>query len=301
MLRRLLLCVALALFPALASAQITPPGFPPGTFNSRAPIDAAGGAPPSFTGPCDISACTGAYGFIAGTAAYASAHSPAVDICDTATCGTTVTINFLSTGLWDAATAAANAVCSVSCSATNFYDSTGNLHPAPFTTGTRPTIAFGNLGTCSAAIAIVTGGTFKTAAFTSVPTWSMVGIAERTTSLTTEQYFIGSTTGTALGWFTAATQGHAYAGAASATVTGVTDSAYHAFVFVSGTSGSLNIDSLTPTTINTGGTAVADLFIMADSFGNRQLSGRFIFAAMMPSAVTASTMNTNLHSQCGGF
>lgn len=299
MLRRLLLCVALALFPALASAQITPPGFPPGTFNSRAPIDATGGAPPSFTGPCDISACTGAYGFIAGTAAYASAHSPAVDICDTATCGTTVTINFLSTGLWDAATAAANAVCLVSCSAKNFYDSTGNAHPAPFSTGTMPVIAFGSLGTCSAAVSAGLS-TFKTAAFTSVPTWSMVGIAERTGALTTEQYFIGSTTGTALGWFTAANQGHAYAGAGSGSISGVTDSAYHAFVFVSGTSGSLNIDSLTPTTINTAGTAVADLFLMTDSFGQR-INGRFVFAAMMPSAITPSTMNTNLHSQCGGF
>jgi len=55
-------------------------------------------------------------GFLmACTNAYAASNGAAAIVCDTATFATCTTINFLTNGNFDAATAAASASCSVAC------------------------------------------------------------------------------------------------------------------------------------------------------------------------------------------
>lgn len=252
----------------------------------------------SYVGPCDVSACTAAYGFFSGTAAYATAHSPAIDLCDVASCSVLVTINYLSTGYWDAATAAASASCAVSCWVTKFYDSSGHGADAPVTGGTRAVVAFNSLGSCSAAVSS-SGGIYLSSTFTSVPSpWSLVGVGERTGSFTSEGYVVGAVGAASLG-FSNAVNTARFDGGSGLTLS-VTDSAYHAFVGLSGASGSLNVDSLTPTTGNAGTNSLTAVELMSDSFGNR-LIGNLVFGALMPSSVTPSTMNANLHAKCGGW
>ena len=193
MLPAVLLLVGIAHF-ALAQG-ISVPGAPKigqaGTgigFAAKAPTSGGGGG--GYSGPCDAATisggCTSAVGFLSGTAAYSTALSPAVDICDTATCTTTATINFLATGYWDAATAAASAPCTVACSPSKFYDSTGNGNALPVNGTAYGQISFNVLGSCSGLIRTVISGPsvsnpyYLSSTFTTLTQpYSLITLAER--------------------------------------------------------------------------------------------------------------------------
>lgn len=286
------------LAPVPASAQMTMSGVG-GGFGA-----AAGGA---FSGPCDaVAGATVFYGFVSCSAAYATAHSAAADVCDMATCTTVVTINFLSTGYWDAATAAASAACTTACVVKQFYDSSGNAHTIPANSGQYGQVVFNVLGSCSGLThtATYTTGPDYRVAITSVPTpYSFVGLTTRhSTAVTTQQYIIGSSSGggAGLGFAGAANTAQVYA-SSTLSLSSVSDATFHAMVAINlGTASStLNVDG-TASTGNMGTQAIASIEYGSDPFGSF-MQGYAVAAGLWPSAVTASTMNTNIHSLCGGF
>ena len=100
-----------------ASAQIMPPGFPPGVFLNRGPLDYS--AAPSYTGPGDT--ISGASVFhscaIAYNAAYAAGLNKACNMRRQSD-NTTQDINFLATGYINAASAASFAGTDATCTGT---------------------------------------------------------------------------------------------------------------------------------------------------------------------------------------
>lgn len=119
MMRKLLLVWAV-IFAVIGAAfgQLPLTGVGPGGF---------GGGGVSYQGPGDtVSGATMFIGLTAYNAAYATGSNPAADICDSATMAVCSTINILSTGYFDAASASASLACAVSCSFKRLYDQTGN-------------------------------------------------------------------------------------------------------------------------------------------------------------------------------
>jgi len=85
----------------------------------------------SYQGPGDIvSGATAWWGLRGYNGAYATGSSPAIVVCDTATFSTCSTINILSNGNLDAATAAGSPACATACVIQSFTDQTGNGHTA---------------------------------------------------------------------------------------------------------------------------------------------------------------------------
>ncbi len=265
----------------------------------------AGGA--TFSGPCDATAgATLFFGFVSCSAAYATAHSAAADVCDLATCTTTVTINFLSTGYWDAATASASSACATACVVKQFYDSTGNGHTIPVNAGSYGKIVFNVLGSCSGlthTASYSTGPQYRVA-ITSVATpYSLMALTSRnSTAVTTQQYAVGSSSsgGAGLGFTGTANTAGVYA-SSNLSLGSVSDAAFHAMIAINlGTASStLNVDGVAATG-NMGSLAIASVDFGSDPFGSFT-QGYVVAGGLWPSAVTASTMNTNLHSLCGGF
>ena len=105
---------ALAQSPAL-------PGFPPGAILGRGAIDAAS---LSYTGPCDVSGvtCAAYVGVRAANASYATGSNHAINAYNGSS---TFTINILTTGQIDAATATTDCT-SPTCTVSQGDDQTGN-------------------------------------------------------------------------------------------------------------------------------------------------------------------------------
>lgn len=271
-------------------------------FCSRVTVSGA-----TYSGPCDaIAGATAFIGFLSCSASFASAHNPAVDIADQSTHLVTATINFLSSGYWDAATAAASSPCSVACVATKFYDSSGNSNDFPVDAGKYGLITFNALNTCSAVGLSGTyagSPTYRSSLFTSVnQPLSMVAIANRTGNVTTKQYVLGGEDGggSAIGFSNSANTADFY-DSSEITLGSVADNSWHALVGIgNGASGSISADGST-NAANAGTQAVSRLKFGADNFGSNLSAGLLIAGGMWPSSVNISTMNTNLHSLCGGF
>lgn len=122
------LALALALFPALAAAQQSNRAFPPGTFQNRAALDAAGGGGGGYTGPGDVvSGAAVWYGLRGYNAAYATGSNPAVDITDQAG-SNPLTVNILTNGNLDVATISAwvTAHSVTTIRIAKLYDQTGS-------------------------------------------------------------------------------------------------------------------------------------------------------------------------------
>jgi hypothetical protein len=291
--------LSLLLAAAPVSAQMMSTGIGGGGFG--------GAAGASFSGPCDaVSGAKVFLGFVSCSAAYASALSPAADICDEAARTTCTTINFLATGYWDAATAAASASCATACVVSKFYDSSGNGNDAPVDAGHYGKITFNSLGSCSAignsTVIGTTSPGYKTAAITTInQPWSMAGIVKRVTNTTNERYLIGSSSGggAALGFSNTPGLGNFYA---SAPVTQTaTDNAWHALIGIgNGASGSMSVDGSTQGG-NAGTQTISNIYFATDAFGSNLNGSQGVAAGIWPSSVSVSTLNANLHSLCGGF
>ena len=107
-------------------------------------------AAPSYTGPGDVvSGATAWYGFRAYNAAYATGANPAADVCDSG--GTNcITINILSNGNFDTATASGATACGGNpcVSISKMYDQTGHAnHILQATNASRPLLGFNCIGT----------------------------------------------------------------------------------------------------------------------------------------------------------
>lgn len=160
-----------------AQAQFAPPGFPPGTFQSRAALDAA--PAPSFTGIGDVvSSATAWYGLRAYNASYASSTGKAANIrrasdnvqCDfdVTTAGgfglTTATCNSSTQGGVSYATFVgtdAASSCTTSSFAATCLGTTGTIHVNDVVTSvglTQPCIVTATNGSTTANIGIGSSG-----------------------------------------------------------------------------------------------------------------------------------------------
>lgn len=160
---------SLLLFGGEALAQIGPSGTGY-SINSSAPIGPASSTsigpfgkilpvaatppPATYKGPGDIvSGASAWWGLRAYNAAYATGSNPAADICDVATGATCTTINILSNGNFDVATAQASSSCATSCNVSKLYDQTkGNAcggsscDLVQATNANRPVLVFNCIG-----------------------------------------------------------------------------------------------------------------------------------------------------------
>jgi len=237
---------------AVARADgVAVPGIPPnspGAAYSYPPVSSGGG----YSGPCDtIPGATAFFGFLSCSAAYATAHNPAADICDVNTCTLTTTIN--------------------SCSGLSKLA----VGPARYETATLSTVN---------------------------QPYSFVVAAERTGSVTTQQYAIGAGAGggVGLGWTGTANTATFYA-SGSLTLGSVADSSFHALIGVgNGASSTLNADG-SSTNGNAGTSNFTVITYGTDNFGDDFLAGYIVAGGVWPSAINVSTMNSKLHSLCGGF
>lgn len=124
--RRLLPMWFALLVPALAFAQsVVLPGFPPGTFQSRAALDAGGTPPPSYTGPGDVVASAV---FGGGLRAYsaATAGSKAINVCLASDVACADLSTDASTGALVITTVGGFSCAVVTCTVKTIYDQTGN-------------------------------------------------------------------------------------------------------------------------------------------------------------------------------
>jgi len=117
MTKRLLLAalIWLATWPALAQVPMTGAG------------RGAPAAGVSYTGPGDVvSGATAWWGLRGYSAAYSTGSNSAVVVCNAATFTTCSTINILSNGKFDTATASGSSACASTCVVKSFTDQTGN-------------------------------------------------------------------------------------------------------------------------------------------------------------------------------
>lgn len=82
---------------------------------------------PAYTGPGDVvSGATLFWGLRGYTAAYSTGSNPAAKVCNATTFTTCSTINILSNGKFDTATASGSAACATTCVVSELFDQTGN-------------------------------------------------------------------------------------------------------------------------------------------------------------------------------
>ncbi len=262
------LSFALALFPALASAQSPIAGFPPGTFQSRSAIDAG---TVGYQGPGDVAtfiafgSCSFAY-----TAAYAAGAGSACDLVDTATGGFACTLKFAVNGAADlislsctGGTLSVMTFCTVThaagCSITKVYDQTGNGHDwTNATLASMPLVKFSAIGSNPAIQCVgATPSKLTSASYTLSEPVSISAVVNRT-SLNggTSQFSFVHSVGQ-VGYTSAAnTAFMAYGSSFTATAS---DASPHALQYVFNTaSSSINVDgAATSGSVSGGGLGAA--------------------------------------------
>lgn len=253
--KRLLALLACLLLAAPAFADgIVVPGIP-----RMGQVDAAFSFPPTvsgggYVGPGNaISASVKAFwGLQAYNAAYGT--GPAAIVCDVATGSTCSTVNFLSNGKFDSATAAALPQCATACDVSQLYDSTGNgLHATQSLNAARPTLTFNCINTSLPCL------TFSGTQSLSVPSgigtiaqpWVIVGVGKRTGNFGNYSSLYGDTSAYGILWINTTNTIAAYASNVANTT--ASDNAWHIFIGTgNGTSGEMNVDNATTGTVNSG-------------------------------------------------
>jgi hypothetical protein len=306
----------------LLSAQ-TPmlPGFPPGTFQSRAAIDAAPAA--SYQGPGDI--VSGALIWGSCARGYSSATAAGTSMCDLvdSAAPTTVicTLKLGSNGFVDLVSTA-NCTGSVTpavkcaaatggvCNVQKVYDQIGGTSGwIQNTAATQPVLTFSALNslpgwtTTSAANKVL----ITTTTFTQASPYTFVAVGKRTGGFTTKSALMGwSTSPNGALFFTtsANTAGVDSAGAGLGPTGTATDSSFHALqgVIDTGSTGVLNVDG-SETTGDTGTTGPsANLMRVSRFAGGGSLDGTMMEAGFWPSAISSgnrASLNTNMHGANG--
>lgn len=192
--------VSFALFAwVLLSAQ-TPmvPGFPPGTFQSRAALDAA--PPASYVGLVDINGTADiCYSLRACSDALAAATTNLADIVDTATGAASCTIKAKTTGEADLTsnicvgnTVSVTTFCTVThpagCSVSRWYDQSANaLHVTQATLSDMPLFVLGSISGISASqpcinFPLFTGGLINATGLTMAQPLTISTVAGRPVS-----------------------------------------------------------------------------------------------------------------------
>jgi hypothetical protein len=206
---------------------------------------AAGGG--GYTGPGDIvSGAIAWWGLRAYNAAYATGSNPAIDVCDHSTGLTCSTINILSNGNLDVATAAAAPACSVQCDITKWYDQTGNANHVTQTLSLNRTVflTFSCLGALPCGTSNVTGASYISAgSVVAASPITMSSVSNRTTNVTSFQAVIDFNDNNSFLGFVNSANTARLAGSAGQIAPTAADNAWHAMNGVlNGASSVLNVD-----------------------------------------------------------
>ena len=264
------------------------------------------GSAPSYTGPGDI--ISGAKIFIglrAYNAAYATGSNPAADVCDAATGLTCSTINILSSGYFDTATAAASLACAVKCIITKFYDQTGNGND--FTSvSSSGILTFNCLSTYPCIDTSAGANPYSGTTLTQASPMTLWAISNRTSGSSYSTLFGATTADTEFG-FVNASDAYIYGNPNELDLTGVSNNTWHALLSIlNGSSSSINADGTQQTgTLGTSGiTSSANAFLAFNAGGTQAVFAFTMEFGLWPSAFSAgniTAMNANGHAAYGGF
>ena len=300
----LLLAVAAPCFAGFNSGSF---GGPEGFFTSKP------ASVPSYTGPGDVVSGADAFWGLRGyNAAYSTGSNPAAIVCNQTTFTICSTINILSNGKFDTATASGSSACATTCVVKQLYDQTGNAHHLTCASGTAcPVLTFNCINTTLPCLTFAGAQTMTvSAAPTQAQPWTMTLITERTANFTTEMYPLHTADATTsdLGIrFTSAAS--SVAGQCSSTVApaggSVADSAWHNFALVcNGASSAIYVDA--GSTTASGGTSALTntkaLAIGENIFGSTPLTGGILEAGIWGAgfnSTQAGNMNTNQSNYWG--
>jgi hypothetical protein len=162
-------------------------------------LGVGGPAAAAYSGPGDIvSGASVWWGLRAYNAAYATGSNPAAVVCDSATFTTCSTINILSNGKFDAATASGSAACATACVVKSLTDQTGNGKTLSCASAAVcPVLQFNCIGSLpcmnfSGSILMTFSALSPTTGFT------VSAVYERTASFTTVSWICCNTTATVL-------------------------------------------------------------------------------------------------------
>ena len=254
----------------------------------------------SYTGPGDVvSGALGAWGLRSYNAAYATGSNPAADICDVATGLVCTTINFLSNGSFDVATAAASSPCAVACNVSKLYDSTGNArHATQTTNSSRPTLTFNCINTSLPCLTNAAGQglAVDTGIGTIAQPWTIVAVCNRTGSVTNFSNCYGEGSGHGILNVNSANTIAAYGGTIFNTT--ASDNAFHSLIGVgNSTSSIMNVDNGTTSTGNGGTNSLAGTTqqIMSGGFGS--MVGTGTEWIVYGSAISAGNQTSLCHNQ----
>lgn len=265
-----------------------------------------------FQGPGDVTSVQALswVGLRAYNAAYAApGTNPSLQVCDTATGLTCSTINILTTGYADRATAVASAACAVQCSAFSFTDQTGNGRPLLQANQViAPVVLFSGCPTtfqmCLQTTAASNTTMASSATFTQAQPFTMSAVAERYANFAANNNIMMFDAGSAeMGFSSTANKAYLLAGSALPTAT-ANDNALHALQGTfNGASSSLYVDG-TNTALATPGTggASANTWGIGDDGAGQHPSiyfyeGGFYAGAM--STADKAALNANQHGSTG--
>lgn len=299
-------------------AQSPLPGFPPGTFQDRAAIDAASAA---YQGPGDVKSGWYVWGSCARvfTAAQANTSTSLCDLVAVTGGAAVCTLRGSATGFVDLAAsycagatpaAACAAASGGSCKVSQLYDQTGNSrHLTQATLATMPALTFSSspTGTLpvltgpSASTLLTTSGTFTVAA-----PITFSAVYRRTAAFTTPGLIFGAANSN-IAAATIAGNAQVFGGTAEQNAVAA-DSAWHSLNgLVSNSAGNcaLNVDGSDTASLTCGTTGlVGAAFRTFRSGAGTQMQGDIIEGGMISGTTTATERNNisaNQHSSVSGY
>lgn len=261
---------------------------------------AGGGA---YTGPGDVQAFAGWWGFRAYSAAKAGTKAIRVVAADT----TQTDINSLANGSLDSATLAAFIVTHGACKVVTMYDQVGTNDMTQATGANQPAILANALG--SSYGAFFNGSTQQLASISNIGApqpFTISAVGERTSGTAFSDVFSSDVGGTIqVGFSNSANNALIFAGTV-VSVPSVSDNAFHAInVAITGATTIYQIDSLTGTVSpGTTGMGGGSSFIGQSGTGSNNLIGVVLEVGYVGSAIPAGTetsLNTNQHAAYGGW
>lgn len=295
------------------------PGFPPGTFQNRAALDASS-TPPAYTGPGDCTSCGGSayawWGLRAYTAAYAASTGNIADLVAVTGGAAVCTLKAATDGTADivgtycggsTVPVACAAASGGSCKVTKLYDQTGGGRDlSQATLATMPDITFGPVtGLASNRPAL----TFSNAQFMATASpfglttqpLTMSAVSIRTAAIDNIGMMTGDVANDAEMIYTTTTPSLAggYAGTNPPITQAQTNNAWHSFhAAFNGASTVMNVDGSSSAAGNTGNGAITNaVYFGRDTFqsSGAYLTGRITEAGIWSSALTGTNM-TNLYN-----
>jgi hypothetical protein len=290
-----------ALLLLVSGAAIANPPYGPqgGTISSGVTL--------AYVGPGNlVSGATAWWGLRGYSSSYSTGSNPAA-LIRRASDGTTATINILSIGQFDVATA--QTFCSgTTCSIQTLYDQTGNgYNLTQATAADQPALTFNCFG--FAPCMTFTGSSSQALVNSSFPElsqpYSVSAVVERTANFTSEQDFWGALSagvfGSLAGFYAMTNSMVAYAGSAAMDWNPIADSVLHSAVFVFNAASSyLYVDgsSLAAST-NPGSAGTYSAVAMGGSYNQstNYLTGYVAEMGVWPSGLNSTQANNIVANQ----